>query len=340
MREFTEEHFESNDIERIGDFFDLVKKGEPWRIPTERLLRLNGNYKRGKYVTKTINDKLKSKGLVCKPTIENADYYGYVVISDPRDELVTQEEVASLPLSAFPSEFGDLISSGPDMQLSKVQALMISNDISQLPVLSNDKKTLIGIVTWKSIAKSMSRKTDLTAKDVMTKAGHVASSDDDFLDLVDTIIEQEYVLYRVPDGRVNGIVTASDLAQAFDGTAGIYIKLQELENRIRILLDKASLPQLQEHLEPRRRNMQNFRGASDMMFGEYLSALQDSEIWASTGIHFDQEYCLKVLRKVKDIRNGVMHFATSREEQDQGGLDESRLVLMALRILREVPLGS
>lgn len=339
MREFTQEHFDSEDIERIGDFFALVKKGVPWRIPTERLLRLNGNYKRGKYVTKTINEKLKSFGLVCKPTIENADYYGYVVISDPRDELAVQEEVASLPLSAFPSEFNDLISSGPDMALSKVQTLMISNDISQIPVLSNDKKTLRGVVTWKSIARNVANKGGAVAKDVMAKAGHVASSDDDFLELVDTIIEQEYVLYRVPDGRVNGIVTASDLAQAFDGTAGIYIKLQELENRIRILLDKVSLPQLREHLEPRRRDMENFRGASDMMFGEYLSALRDPNVWVLTGIHFDQDSCLKLLGKVKDIRNGVMHFATRGDDEEQGGLDEDRAVLMALRILREVPLG-
>lgn len=339
MKEFTEEHFESNEIERIGDFFAKVKKGQPWKIPTERLLRLNGNYKRGKFVTKTINEKLKSFGLVCKPTIENADYYGYVVVSDPRDELVVQEEVASLPLSAFPSEFGDLISSGPDMPLNKLQTLMIGNDISQLPVLSGDKKTLRGVITWKSIARKAGNSSDLTAKDVMGKSGHVASSDDDFLELVDTIIDQEYVLYRVPDGRVNGIVTASDLAQAFDGTAGIYIKLQELENRIRILLDKATLPQLREHLEPRRRGMEKFRGATDMMFGEYLSALKDPEVWDATGIHFDQDSCLKMLGEVKDIRNGVMHFATRGDDKEQAGLDEDRAVLKALRILREIPLG-
>lgn len=333
--------FQSDDIEGISDFLALVKKGEPWTIPTERLIRLNGNQKRGRYVNESINRRLEELGLVCKPSIENADFYGSVVVSDPRDDLPEHMDTAALPLSAFPSEFGDLIYCGPDMPLPKVLSLLIMQDISQLPVLSSDKRTVRGVVTWRSIgeaATSSYQASGAKAKDVMINAGHIASSSDDFLDLVDAIIEQEYILYRTPSGEVNGIVTASDLARAFEGTAGLYIKLQELENRIRILLDRSPIPKLKCHLEPKRRNKKNFRGASDMMFGEYIAALKDPEIWNSTRITFDQEHLVAQLEKVREVRNDVMHFATSSTKLGGDNSENDTIVTKALRLFRAVPL--
>lgn len=336
---FTEEMFDSEEYQRVSDLLALVKPDSPWRIPTERLLRLNGNSKRGKYVNLSINEELKAHGLVCSPPIESADYYGDVIISDPRGGLIRADDATSLPLSAFPSDFGGLIYFGRETPLSRIKAKMVSLDISQIPILSSDQKQLHGVVTWRSIALAENLKEVMTASEVMTRAGHVASSNDDYLELVDTIIAQEYVLYRVPDGRVNGIVTASDLARAFDGTASIYIRLQELENRIRILLDRSSIPDLQKHLEQRRKDMKDFRGATDMMFGEYLSALKDPGIWSSTRISFDQDSCLKLLEEAKNVRNGVMHFSSSSEDESPAERGGHEAVIRALRILRAVPLA-
>lgn len=345
VKVFTEEMYGSPEIAGLKDFLATVKQGEPWRIATERLLRLNGNVKRGRNVNMAINDALKVHGLVSKPSIENADYYGEVVISDPRDELRGSAEVVALPVSAFSGELRSLVYCGTGMTARKVQALMVGDDISQIPVLSSDRKSLHGVVTWRSLAQYRGDLGVATAEDVMGPRSHVVSSSDDFLDLVSTIIEQEFVLYRAPDGKVEGIVTASDLAQAFNGSTGIYIQLRELENRLRVLLDKSSIPDLQQHLEPKRRSMKRFRGARDMMFGEYLSALRDAKIWQETGIEFDQEYCLKLFARVKDFRNDRMHFATdaagAAELQDDvdPGQDEQRTVTRALRILRSVGLG-
>lgn len=337
-QEFTEEMYDSPEIGNLNDFLALVRRGAPWRISTERLIRLNGNSKRGKIVNQNINEKLKSRGLVCKPAVENADYYGHVFISDPRDELPEPETVASLPISAFRGDW-TLVSCGPDMPAKKTQTFMISDDLSQIPVLSQDKKTLYGVVTWRSIAQYRGNLESAKAKDVMGPRSHVASSSDDFLDLVETIIAQEFVLYRAPDGCVDGIVTASDLAQAFDGTAGIYIQLQELESRLRILLDKSPIPKLREYLEPRRKEMSNFRGATDMMFGEYLAALGDKQIWNTTRIELDQGVCLNLLKKVRDVRNGVMHFSSGPDDETDLESSNKHAVTRALRILRATPLS-
>lgn len=339
VSEFTQDMFESDKYQTVSDFLALVKHGAAWEIRTELLLGLNGNTKRGKYINETISSLLRERGLICVPSIENADYYGTVLISDPRDRLPRRDDASSLPLSAFPSVYGGLIYFSKGVSVSKVKAKMVSLDISQIPVLSNDKKHVEGVVTWRSLALAAGHRGDVVASDVMSPAGHVASSNDDFLDLVDTIVDQEYVLYRVPDGRIQGIVTASDLASAFDGTAGTFVRLQELESRLRVLLDKSSIPELKKVLEPRRREMANFRGASDMMFGEYLSALRDPKIWGATGIEFDQETCLKLLEAAKDARNGVMHFSTTADESPKAESDPHAAVLQALRIMRAVPLA-
>lgn len=338
-QEFTEEMHASPEIVNLNDFLAMVKKGAPWRIPTERLIRLNGNSRRGKNVNQDINEKLKSFGLVSKPAVENADYYGHVFISDPRDDLPEAETVASLPISAFRGDWPTLVSCGPEMLTKKIQTFMIGDDLSQIPVLSKDKKTLYGVVTWRSIAQYRGNLDDATAREIMMPFNHVASSSDDFLEHVETIIAQEFVLYKAPDGSVDGIVTASDLAQAFNGTAGIYIQLQELESRLRILLDKSSIPDLRKHLDLKRRTMKKFRGATDMTFGEYLGALADDSIWQDTGIEFDRELCLKLFDKVRNVRNGVMHFSSGPDDETDVESSDKQIVKKALRILRATPLS-
>lgn len=308
-QEFTKDMFEGEQIKNLNDFLTLVKKGKPWIMPTKRLIHLNGNARRGAVVNKQINDRLKSNGLICEPEIENADYYGDVVIYDPRDKIPQPKTVTALPVSAFVGEYDGLISCGLEMPAVKVQTLMIMKDISQVPVLSNDKKNMHGVITWQSIAQYRGDLNLAKAADIQGPRSHVASSSDDFLDHVISIIDKEFLFYRAPDGRVDGIITASDLAQAFHSSAGIYIQLQEIETRLRILLDKSPIPRLQGRLTPNRRNATDFRGAIDMSFGEYIHALQDADVWKAAGISLDQKVCLDLLTEVKNVRNGVMHFS-------------------------------
>jgi CBS domain-containing protein len=336
---FTEEMFQDPKIVGLDDFLVKVKRGSPWVMPTERFIRLYGNTRRGAVVNQGINTRLKARGLVCEPEIDNADYYGDVVIFDPRDKIPQPKTVTALPVSAFRGEYGSLFSCGPEMPAAKVQTLMVVNDISQIPVLSNDKKTVYGVVTWRSIAQFRGDLQSASAKDIQGPAGHVASSSDDFLEHVRTIIAQEYLFYRSPEGKVDGIVTASDLAQAFDSTAGIYIQLQEIETRLRILLDRSPIPKLQAHLEPSHRNSTNFRGATDMSFGEYIHALEDADIWRACGITLDQTICLKVLSEVKAVRNGVMHFSAGLGDALEPESIDRQCVTSALRILRATPIN-
>ncbi|WP_168582612.1 CBS domain-containing protein [Gephyromycinifex aptenodytis] len=322
-------------VQNINEFLALVKKGCPWSISTKDFLRLNGNKRRGSQVNAEIQSLLRQHELVSTPAIEKADYYGSIVISDPRDTLPGRDAVGAIAISAFQGDDSTLIYAGREMPATKVETLMIKDNYSQIPVLSHDQKTLHGVVTWRSLARYRGDRTAAKAGDVVQQEGgvHVAASSDDFLGLVATIIEKEFILYRDPQGVITGIVTSSDLAEAFNDLSGHYIKVWEIEDRLRLLLDRAPIPMLKKHLDPKFGAKANFRGATDMMFGEYLTALEDKEVWELSGINLDQNTCLKLLKAVKDARNRVMHFNSEMPDAMRSSIEQ------LLRILRSTPLS-
>lgn len=348
-QDFTEEMFDDPDMAGIEDFLAKVKVGTAWQITTARLLNLNGNSRRGKWVTREINQRLRQRGLICTPAIENADYYGTVVISDPRDHVRQSAEAVSVPLSSLQMSLGQLRHAGREMTVAKALSLMVSLDISQLPVLGSKQKTALGVVTWRGLAQRLAHGSAETVADVMEPPGRIAQSSDNVLDLVDTIMSRGFLLYTVPDGTVGGIVTVTDLVQSFNETTSLYLQLREIESRIRVLLDRVPLPKLKEHLEPRRQEKKEFRGAVDMMFGEYVSALSDPEVWTLIEVQFDQEYVTGLLDEVRRVRNDVMHFAGPAAGDDDLDSDlvsdeatstqtNDVALLKALRVLRAIPL--
>ncbi len=325
----------------IKDFLTLVKPGEPWSISTRLLLQLNGNSRRGSWVNQKINDALEGYGLVCSPEIENADYYGSVTVSDPRDDLQLSAASVSVPVSAFGSG-ESLFYCSPAWTIKKVLSTMIARDFSQIPVLSNNRRRVDGVVTWKSLALAPTDGSVKTVVDVMEPPGHIAASSDRILDLIDTVISQEYLLYTAPgdDGQVivDGICTATDLAQSFDSSTGVYLRLEEIESRIRVLLNRAPLPALEKHHQ-RHKTGSLFRGATDMTMGEYVQALRDSEIWEATRIDLDQDDVIDLIDKVREIRNDAMHFSVqSMDASSNGPSTDENLISRTLRTLRAIPL--
>src|SRR5690606_7774192 len=133
----------------------------------------------------------------------------------------------------------------------------------------------------------------------------VAESSADLIDLVPRIIEDEFIYYRDPSGAIVGILTASDLAGAFQLNAGPYIRVGEIEARIRQILDKLPLPTLRKFLKDQ--DVADFNGASDMTFGEHVKTLGDEKVWTSLDLPFDQGACVNTLEKVRVVRDAIMH---------------------------------
>lgn len=317
-RQFTQELWD--EAEGLSDLLSLVKAGEPWQISTPLLLGLVGYERRGRRAVSRIEGALRERGLAVSPPIKLADYYGSIVISDSRDER-PHRNVAGLPVSALNKSDQTLFYAGPEWSLEKVETTMIMHEFSQLPILTSKRDQLKGTATWASIAAARRNGKADTAKDAKVEGYFVAESSADLIDLVPRIIEDEFIYYRDPSGAIVGILTASDLAGAFQLNAGPYIRVGEIEARIRQILDKLPLPTLRKFLKDQ--DVADFNGASDMTFGEYVKTLGDEKVWTSLDLPFDQGACVNTLEKVRVVRNAIMHFGEPVDDASARAIDHT-----------------
>jgi CBS domain-containing protein len=195
----------------------------------------------------------------------------------------------------------------PDASLREAVTLMMANDFSQLPVMTNERDTK-GIVSWLSIGTRTvlghGRNYVREAMDVH----HEIRADASMFQAIPTIVQHGYVLVRGPDNKITGIVTASDLSLQFQQVAEPFLLLSEIENHVRSLLsgkfDKADLVAVRDPSDSAR----EIDDVSDLTFGEYLRLLENEERWEKLELNLDRKTFCNHLDQVRIIRNDVMHF--------------------------------
>ncbi|MFE7065943.1 CBS domain-containing protein [Microbacterium sp. NPDC057658] len=299
----------------LEDLLDSVSIEQPVEVDLRRLLELNGNTRRGKSVVASINAALRHRGYIVEPELERADYWGTVTISDRRTSSRSNHQVG-LPVSNIAQDAPELTAVGPDDTLELVETLMLMSDFSQVPVMDKTRRKLHGTVTWKSIARSRaSGHVDAKAKDVMTTGGHVAESADNLMDLVPTILASDFIYFRNRENIIVGIVTSTDLAATFQNSTGLFVRIGEIESLLRLILDQLPLPELESSLDESIVR-EDFGGASDMTFGEYIRVLENPKHWATLALGLDRKTCVASLKRVLDLRNDIMHFRTRAEDTD------------------------
>lgn len=318
------------EYESLDQIWQAVSVETPVEIDLRRLLELNGNVRRGKFVVASINEELRKRGYVVEPDLERADYWGSVTISDRRAANRASNQ-PGLPVSSVAADAPELIWVRAEASLREVETLMIMSDFSQIPVMNASRRELRGTVTWKSIARSRANgKGDATAKDVMAVGGRVAESSDNLMDLVPSILAEDFIYFRNREKEIVGIVTATDLAATFQNSTGLFVRIGEIESRLRLILDQLPLPELQAVLDENIKR-DHFRGASDMTFGEYIRVLEKQERWDALKMGLDRKACIQNLKKIAELRNEIMHFRSGAEQED-----DEKHVLSCLKWLKAV----
>ena len=207
--------------------------------------------------------------------------------------------------------------------------LMIKNDYSQLPVAQNGR-TKGEMISWRSIGRARSRNRDCEFVRDCTEGIRTIDQDAPLLDAVDRIVRNEVVLV-LRHGKITGIVTTSDLSRQYHEYAEPFLLLQEIEERIRTVIDeKLAVDDLRDakHGDNDEREID---GASSLTFGEYGRLLQSSDNWEKLDLTIDQKIFVKLLDEVRVIRNEVMHFRAEASED----LDEKLEPVRQLRRLLE-----
>ena len=195
----------------------------------------------------------------------------------------------------------------PDSTIIEAVTLMIANDYSQLPVMTNEREVK-GIVSWKTIGSRLALGKNLSVAREAMEPHALISSDASLFTAIPLIVQHEYVLVRSPDRRIVGIVTTSDLSLQFQQMTEPFLLLGEIENHIRRVIDshfdKDELSAVKDSADEQR----EIDMAADLTFGEYKRLLEDPERWQRLGLNIDRVTFIQMLEKVRGLRNDVMHF--------------------------------
>jgi len=195
----------------------------------------------------------------------------------------------------------------PDATLCEAVTLMLANDFSQLPVMTTEREVK-GVISWQSIGSRLALgRTDGFVREFMEQAQEIDSQASLFA-AIPAIIAHQYVLVRGPDRRVVGIVTASDLSLQFQQLAEPFLLLAEIENHLRrMLAAHLSQEDLREASDPADQTRQ-VTSVSDLTFGEYVRLMENERVWTKVGLPVDRTTFVRLLARVRDVRNDVMHF--------------------------------
>jgi hypothetical protein len=305
----------SNSSDRLAAISSKIKKGVAGPTETVRtLLSWFGAERRGYWVVKTINKALNENDLVTEPSFESTWIDGPITfVRKPKKQAEDAPLDPTFRLGRLEAANKQVISVKPNDSLDKAITLMLTNDFSQLPVMTGPRDVK-GVVTWKTIGSRLAlSKPCVQCRDFMEPA-QILSEEVSLLDAVDIIANHDYALVQKSDKLIGGLVTASDFSSQFRTMSKPFLLVGEIENGIRHLLHgKFNNKELQAaRVESDATRTVN--GPSDLTFGEYVRLLESDTNWKKLGVQIDRVEFIKQLDRVRAIRNDVMHF-------DPDGLD-------------------
>jgi CBS domain-containing protein len=195
----------------------------------------------------------------------------------------------------------------PDASLEEAVTKMMTNDFSQLPVMTSEREVK-GAVSWRSLGKRLALGvTCATARDCMDPVT-VVDHDMSIFDAISVIVATDFVLVRRADRVLGGIVTTSDLGAEFGRLGEPFLLLGEIENHLRWLLStRFAATDLEACLDPADTS-RSVEGPEDLTLGEIQRFLDNNERWQQLNLALHRVEFIKTLDAVRQIRNGAMHF--------------------------------
>lgn len=336
-------------VERLPNIAAALKNGEPVSPVTVRefLHWFFHSQRRGRWIVPFIRGQLEEQGLRTVPDFESA-YLGAEIqfeldLPQPPSEMTNEPVEANTDSVLDHSEaqissdkFDDPtyrisklaaanrtpIYVGPDATLAEAVTLMMVNDFSQLPVMTNER-SVKGAISWKTIGSKLALgKAPKWVRDVMNPHPEI-SSEASLFTAIRVIVEHDFALVRSADQKISGIITTSDLSLQFEQLSEPFLLLGEIENHIRKMLGskltQADMAAVKDPADDER----SVQAVSDLTFGEYQRLIENPTNWSQFNLNLDRSVFVKQLDKVRIIRNDVMHF-------DPDGIEES-----ALEVLRD-----
>lgn len=227
-----------------------------------------------------------------------------------------EEDNDALPFSNAPAivRLRDLRAAGQepvfvqrDQPLQTATTLMLRHGFSQLPVMPNERE-IFGYISWRTIGEAVALgNTPAIIEDCTERAVRVLSPTIALTDAVDDIMNENFVMVRMKDGRIRGPVTTSDIAEQYHALSGPFLLISQIEFSLRRLLDEhATLKELRAAKYGNDRR--TIESAEDLSFGEYIHVLNNDAVWKRIDIRLDRDEIIDTLHTVRKARNDIVHF--------------------------------
>ena len=184
---------------------------------------------------------------------------------------------------------------------------------SQLVVASQARskhQDIKGIVSFQSIAKAMMNGNPTTVGDCIDKDVSFARSYSDLQSVILQLSRKDVVLVIGRDNRLQGIVTAWDLAEEFAGLVDPFKRIGEIEERLRTLVRiRLGKQKATEFLRDHGLSGDDpVADLDELTMGELQRVLEFPEHWDALELAFDRVVFIDALGEARGYRNRLMHF--------------------------------
>lgn len=205
----------------------------------------------------------------------------------------------------------------PDAPLSEAYTRMALRKYSQLVVGNGNKprrQDIKGIVSYQSIAKALLTGQPTTVRECVDDSIPVLRSEADLKDVVPLLGVHDVVLVVGSDQRLQGIVTAWDLAEEFAQLVDPFKRIGEVEGRLTALLNaKLGKDRIHEFLlkNPPSVPSGDASGSNGdgLTIGDLQRIFEHPDYWANLGLKgVHKSTFTDALERTRLFRNRLMHF--------------------------------
>jgi predicted transcriptional regulator len=279
-----------------------------------------GKTRRGVNVVAAIHGALSAANLETDPSFETAYLDEPVKIKRTggpiEDDIVRGGTVDDpvIRVTSVAAAHRKIIAVSKSETVERAITLMLENNFSQLPVMSHvEARTIDGMFSWRSLGvERAGGRQPNRVQDAMEHA-EIVNHADDLVQVVQRILLHDVVVVQAPDRTFQGILTIHDIAEQFQALAEPFLLVGEIEKHVRRLIDGRFTHQQLMSVRAGD-DGRTITTVADLTFGEYVRLVQSEENWLRLGLAIDRTEFVRILDRVREIRNDVMHF-------DPDGLD-------------------
>lgn len=194
------------------------------------------------------------------------------------------------------------------------------HNYSQLPVTNNGERGLCGYISWETIGTALAKGVDSKlVKDYKSSDIEEIPMEMPILDAIRIIHEKKFAVTLDNEKKLCGIITIADISRKFVEFTEPFVLLEEIEKHLRNLIDRGEF--LLEDIKMFSENPEDITCLEDLTFGEYIRILENDSNWGKIRLpQTSKELVVKELDEIRKIRNDVMHFDPTMDNDVQGSV--------------------